>query len=171
MPTLDWIGKRAVVNHHRELPYRLLHCDREASAGEPGGGNLLVEGDNLQALKALLPYYAGQVVHLHHPPYNTGNEGWVYNDNVNAPEIQKWPGDTVSKEAEDLSRHDNWLCMMYRARVAANFLSKDGVLIASIDDFEASRFRLLLDEIFGSNNFIAQLVGIRLEKTMQSSFP
>ncbi len=111
MPTLDWIGKSAVVNHHQQVPTRLLHCD----GGEPvGDGNLLVEGDNLLALKSLLPYYAGQVKCVYiDPPYNTGNEGWVYNDAVNAPEIRRWLGQTVGKEAEDLSRHDKWLCMMY----------------------------------------------------------
>ncbi len=160
MPTLDWIGKRAVVNHHRELPYRLLHCDREASAGEPSGGNLLVEGDNLHALKALLPYYTGKAKCIYiDPPYNTGNEGWVYNDNVNAPEIQKWLGDTVGKEAEDLSRHDKWLCMMYpRLAVLRDFLREDGVLLMSIDDNEVALAKLLLNEIFGGQAFIAQLV-------------
>src|SRR5215471_14214066 len=87
MPTLDWIGKKAVVNHHREVPYRLLHCDKAASAGDADAGNLLVQGDNLLALKALLPYYAGKVKCIYiDPPYNTGNENWVFNDNVNSPE-------------------------------------------------------------------------------------
>ena len=113
MPTLDWIGKSAVVNHHRQVPYRLLQTDEKLSAGDPDAGNLLVQGDNLEALKALLPYYAGQVKCIYiDPPYNTGNEGWVYNDNVNSPEIRKWLDKAVGKEAEDLSRHDKWLCMM-----------------------------------------------------------
>ena len=85
MPTLDWIGKKAVENHHREVPYRLLKCDPELSVGEPGSGNLLVQGDNLEALKALLPYYGGKVKCIYiDPPYNTGNENWVYNDAVNS---------------------------------------------------------------------------------------
>ncbi|MGI8438043.1 MAG: site-specific DNA-methyltransferase [Chthoniobacterales bacterium] len=157
MPTLDWIGKQAVVNHHREVPYRLLRCEREASAGEPGGGNLLVEGDNLQALKALLPYYAGQVKCIYiDPPYNTGNEGWIYNDNVNAPEMQKWLGETVGKEAEDLSRHDKWLCMMYpRLALLHEFLREDGLIFVNIGTDEIGHVCLLLDEIFGSNNRIA----------------
>lgn len=88
MPVLDWIGKEAVVNHHREVPYRLMHCDGELSAGDRDCGNLLVEGDNLEALKALLPYYRGQIKCIYiDPPYNTGNEGWVYNDNVNSPDF------------------------------------------------------------------------------------
>lgn len=160
MPTLDWIGKKAVVNHHREVPYRLIHCDREKSHGDPDAGNLLVQGDNLEALKALLPYYAGKVKCIYiDPPYNTGNEGWVYNDNVNSPEIKAWLGSVVGKEAEDLSRHDKWLCMMYpRLRLLKEFLSKDGVIFVSIDDFEAASLRYLMDDIFGKNNFIAQLV-------------
>ena len=85
MPTLDWIGKKAVLNHHREVPYRLLKCNGKLSVGDPGSGNLLVEGDNLLALKALLPYYAGQVKCIYtDPPYNTGNENWTYNDAVNS---------------------------------------------------------------------------------------
>ena len=124
MPTLDWIGKQAVVNHHREVPYRLIHCDGALSAGDPEAGNLLVQGDNLQALRALLPYYAGRVKCIYiDPPYNTGNEGWVYNDNVNSPEMRAWLGQVVGREAEDLSRHDKWLCMMYpRLRLLREFL-------------------------------------------------
>ncbi|MDO9079716.1 MAG: site-specific DNA-methyltransferase, partial [Desulfuromonadales bacterium] len=86
MPRLDWIGKKSVVNHHREVPFHLLRENSELSVGDPSCGNLLVQGDNLLALKALLPYYAGQVKCIYiDPPYNTGNEGWVYNDNVNSP--------------------------------------------------------------------------------------
>lgn len=113
MPVLDWIGKKAVVNHHRDVPYRLIHCDKSKSVGDPDAGNLLVQGDNLEALKALLPYYAGKVKCIYiDPPYNTGNESWIYNDNVNSPEIRTWLGNVVGKEVEDLSRHDKWLCMM-----------------------------------------------------------
>jgi len=107
MPTLDWIGKKAVLNHHREVPYRLLRCDESLSVGDPDSGNLLVQGDNLLALKALLPYYAGKVKCIYiDPPYNTGNENWVYNDAVNSPEMRAWLGKVVGGEAEDLSRHD-----------------------------------------------------------------
>ena len=160
MPTLDWIGKRAVVNHHRELPYRLLHCDPTLGAGDPASGNLLVEGDNLHALKALLPYYAGRVKCIYiDPPYNTGNEGWVYNDNVTSPEIQKWLGDTVGKEAEDLSRHDKWLCMMYpRLALLREFLREDGSIWISIDDNEIGNLRALMDEIFGLQRHVATCV-------------
>mgnify|MGYP003647564264 CR=1 FL=1 len=160
MPTLDWIGKKAVVNHHREVPYRLIHCDKDKSSGDPEAGNLLVQGDNLEALKALLPYYAGKVKCIYiDPPYNTGNESWVYNDNVNSPEIKAWLGSVVGKEAEDLSRHDKWLCMMYpRLRLLKDFLREDGVILVSIDDYEIASLRYLMDEAFGKNNFIAQMV-------------
>ncbi|MBN2267374.1 MAG: site-specific DNA-methyltransferase [Candidatus Babeliaceae bacterium] len=166
MPVLDWIGKKAVVNHHKEVPFHLLKRDDSLSVGDPDSGNLLVEGDNLVALKALLPYYAGQVKCIYiDPPYNTGNEGWVYNDSVNSAEIREWLGKAVGKEAEDLSRHDKWLCMMYpRLQLLRLFLKQDGVILVSIDDFEAHMLRCLLDEIFGRNNFIAQLVWDKTRK-------
>lgn len=161
MPTLDWIGKQAVVNHHREVPYRLVHCDGELSAGDSEAGNLLVQGDNLEALRALLPYYAGKVKCIYiDPPYNTGNEGWVYNDNVNSPEIRRWLGQVVGKEAEDLSRHDKWLCMMYpRLRLLSEFLAQDGIILVSIDDTEVHTLRYLLQEIFKSN-MVSSLVWV-----------
>lgn len=166
MPKLDWIGKKAVVNHHREVPFHLLKNNDDLSVGDPGCGNLLVQGDNLIALKALLPYYAGQVKCIYiDPPYNTGNENWVYNDNVNSPEMKAWLGRAVGKEAEDLSRHDKWLCMMYpRLALLREFLREDGVILVSIDDFEGYRLRILLDEIFGPHNFIAQLVWDKTRK-------
>lgn len=159
MPSLDWIGKRAVVNHHREVPTRLLHCDGKLSYGDPDAGNLLVQGDNLEALKALLPYYAGEVKCIYiDPPYNTGNEGWIYNDNVNSPEIRAWLNAVVGKEGEDLSRHDKWLCMMYpRLRLLKSFLRSDGAIFVSIDDNEVHRLRMLMDEIFGQNRFVVQI--------------
>ena len=160
MPTLDWIGKNAVLNHHRQVPYRMLQCNGKLSAGDPDAGNLLVQGDNLEALKALLPYYAGKVKCIYiDPPYNTGNEGWAYNDNVNSPEIRQWLRQTVGKEGEDLSRHDKWLCMMYpRLSLLRDFLSEDGVLLVSLDDTELGHLRLILDEIFGKPNFIGSFV-------------
>lgn len=143
MPKLDWIGKKAVVNHHREVPFHLLHNNDELSVGDPGSGNLLVQGDNLIALKALLPYYKGQVKCIYiDPPYNTGVDergedgkrtGWIYNDNVNSPEIRDWLHRIVGPEAEDLSRHDKWLCMMYpRLSLLHQFLREDGVIFASV---------------------------------------
>ncbi|PWB50550.1 MAG: site-specific DNA-methyltransferase [Anaerolineales bacterium] len=159
MPTLDWIGKKAVLNHHNEVPFHLLRCDPELSVGE-ASGNLLVQGDNLLALKALLPYYSGQVKCIYiDPPYNTGNEGWVYNDNVNSPEMRDWLGRAVGSEAEDLSRHDKWLCMMYpRLLLLREMLSDDGSLWMSLDDNEMHNARGILDEIFGANNFITTVI-------------
>jgi site-specific DNA-methyltransferase (adenine-specific)/adenine-specific DNA-methyltransferase len=161
MPTLNWIGKEAVVKHHKDVPYRLLEpvaklsCSPLPLAGEGQGerasGNLIVQGDNLHALKALLPRYAGQVKCIYiDPPYNTGNEGWAYNDNVNSPEIRKWLGEVVGKEGETLDRHDRWLCMMYpRLLLLKKFLHDEGVIFVSIDDDEVHHLRALMDEIFG----------------------
>lgn len=166
MPTLEWIGKSAVINHHREVAYRLLHCDPELSVGDPNSGNLLVQGDNLLALKALLPYYAGKVKCIYiDPPYNTGNESWVYNDNVNSPEIKKWLGEIVKKEADDLSRHDKWLCMMYpRLALLKDFLTEDGAIFISIDDNELHHLRAIMDEIFGPRNFLACVANVNNPK-------
>ena len=167
MPTLNWIGKEAVINHHDEVPIYTLKHDRDRSfitENEPlGTGNLLIEGDNLIALKALLPYYAGKVkCIIIDPPYNTGNENWVYNDSVNHPTIQKWLGKTVGKLAEDLSRHDKWLCLMYpRLCLLHQLLREDGVIFISIDDNEVHHLRILMDEIFGEENFAAQFFWMR----------
>lgn len=160
MPTLDWIGKAAVVKHHRDVPYRLLEADAELSCGDGQSGNLIVQGDNLDALKALLPRYAGQVKCIYiDPPYNTGNEGWAYNDNVNSPEIRKWLGEVVGKEGETLDRHDRWLCMMYpRLVLLKQFLCDDGAIFVSIDDNEVAALRLLMNEVFGAQNFIATVL-------------
>lgn len=160
MAHLDWIGKRAVLNHHREIPFRLLRCDPKLSVGDPDAGNLLVQGDNLHALKALLPHYAARVKCVYiDPPYNTGNEGWSYNDNSNAPEIKAWLGKVVGKEAEDLSRHDKWLCMMYpRLSLLREFLTDDGAIFISIDDNEVHTLRMLCDEIFGANQRVGTIV-------------
>lgn len=157
MPTLDWIGKKAVVGHHKQVPFHLLKCNKELSVGEPGSGNLLVQGDNLLALKALLPYYAGKVKCICiDPPYNTGFEGWVYNDNVNSPEMREWLGNVVGGESEDLSRHDKWLCMMYpRIVILKELLSRDGVIAITIDDNEVNLLGVLLDSLFGQQNRLA----------------
>jgi site-specific DNA-methyltransferase (adenine-specific)/adenine-specific DNA-methyltransferase len=173
MPTLDWIGKKAVVNHHREVPYRLLKCEPKLSVGDPGSGNLLVQGDNLLALKALLPYYAGQVKCIYiDPPYNTGDENWVYNDAVNSPEIRVWLGGTVGKEIEDLSRHDKWLCMMYpRLSLLKSFLRVDGAIFVSIDENELGNLRLLMDEIFGLKNNLGTLVWKRRSSSAMRGTP
>ena len=175
MPTLNWIGKEAVVNHHDEVPIHTLTHDPDRSLGsenEPlGTGNLLIEGDNLIALKALLPYYAGRVKCIYiDPPYNTGNENWIYNDNVNNPTIRKWLGKTVGKLSEDLSRHDKWLCMMYpRLCLLHQLLREDGVIFISIDDNEVHHLRMLMDEIFGEKNFFAILTRRAMHTVRNSS--
>ncbi len=165
MPSLNWIGKDAVVKHHKDVPFRLLEPVQPLScAGDADNaadsGNLIVQGDNLLALKALLPRYAGQVKCIYiDPPYNTGNEGWVYNDNVNSPEIRRWLGEVVGKEGETLDRHDRWLCMMYpRLMLLKQFLREDGAIFVSIDDNEVATLRLLMDEIFGPQNFVATIL-------------
>ena len=160
MPTLNWIGKQAVEKHHLEIPYRLLEYDESLSVGDKESGNLLVQGDNLHALKALLPYYAGKVKCIYiDPPYNTGNEGWKYNDNVNSPEIKKWLNEVVGPEGEDLSRHDKWLCMMYpRLQLLKKMLKKNGAIFISIDDNEQANLKLLMDEVFGPNNFVTNII-------------
>lgn len=158
MPELIWVGKEAVVKHHLEIPYRLLRTDETLSVGDPGQGNLLVEGDNLHALKALLPYYAGKVKCIYiDPPYNTGNEKWVYNDNVSSPEMQKWLRKVVDRD--DLSRHDKWLCMMYpRLNLLYQMLAEDGAIFISIDDNELPQLRCIMGEIFGERNLIATVI-------------
>lgn len=165
MPTLSWIGKEKVVNHHLEVPYHVLehqysYDENGEHAEDNGSGNMIIHGDNLLALKSLLPQYAGKIKCIYiDPPYNTGNEGWVYNDNVNDPRIKKWLGEVVGKEGDDLSRHDKWLCMMYpRLKLLQKLLSDDGAIFISIDDIEITYLRLIMDEIFGSNKFIAQFV-------------
>ena len=161
MPTLEWIGKDKVINHHQEVPFRVL--DRvygfDAQGRHEAGvdsENAIIRGDNLEALKALLPRYEGRVDCIYiDPPYNTGNEGWVYNDNVNDPKIKKWLGEVVGKEGEDFSRHDKWLCMMYpRLKLLHKLLAETGAIFISIDNTELANLRSICDEIFGYNNFV-----------------
>jgi site-specific DNA-methyltransferase (adenine-specific)/adenine-specific DNA-methyltransferase len=165
VPTLNWIGKSAVVKHHQDVPYRLLEPVDELSCGPADSGNLIVQGDNLHALKALLPRYAGQVKCIYiDPPYNTGNEDWVYDDNVNSPEIRRWLGQVVGKEGETLDRHDRWLCMMYpRLVLLRQFLRDDGVIFVSIDDHELANLLKLMEEIFQLRNYVEVFSWIKTE--------
>lgn len=165
MPTLNWIGKDAVVTHHQSVPFRLLRDVPQLASGDTGSGNLIVQGDNLVALKALLPYYARQVKCVYiDPPYNTGNEGWAYNDNVNSPVIREWLGQVVGREGETLDRHDRWLSMMYpRIALLRQLLREDGAIFVSIDDNEVHALRFLLDEIFGAHNFIATVIWQKMD--------
>ena len=176
MPTLDWIGKNKVINHHQEVPYRILErqysFDENGQHAEDNGSpNMIIHGDNLEALKSLLPRYEGRIKCIYiDPPYNTGNEGWVYNDNVNDPKIRKWLGEVVGKEGEDLSRHDKWLCMMYpRLMLLYKLLAEDGVIFISIDDMELSNLRLVLNEIMGGGNFVADISWQRTYSTRNDS--
>lgn len=161
MPTLDWIGKKKVVNHHLDVPFRVLEKKYTYSADNKSkeSENKIIHGDNLEALKSLLPEYEGKIKCIYiDPPYNTGNEGWIYNDNVNDPRIKKWLGEVVGKESEDFTRHDKWLCMMYpRLKLLQKLLSEDGAIFISIDDNEQANLKLICDEIFGSGNFVANV--------------
>ena len=176
MPTLDWVGKSKVVNHHLEVPYCVL--DRKYSFDENGkhdednsSDNMIIHGDNLLALKSLFPQYEGHIKCIYiDPPYNTGNENWIYNDNVNDPRIKKWLGEVVGKEGEDLSRHDKWLCMMYpRLKLLQKLLSEDGVIFISIDDTEYANLKLICDEIFGGNCFVSNISWQRTYSTRNDS--
>ncbi len=181
MPTLHWIGKEKVQKHHNDVPYRVLEkqytygkyedntCGDDASR-VVSQDNMIIHGDNLEALKALLPEYQGKVDCIYiDPPYNTGNEGWVYNDNVNDPHIRKWLGAVVGKEAEDLTRHDKWLCMMYpRLVLLQKLLSPNGVMFISIDDFEQTNLKEICHELFGVQN-VEQYIWCLQDKS-ESSF-
>ena len=165
MPTLNWIGKDKVVNHHLDVPFYTLEpkygfrAEDEADTSETHSGNMIIHGDNLVALKALLPEYEGRVNCIYiDPPYNTGEEKWVYNDNVNDTHIKKWLGEVVGKEGEDLSRHDKWLCMMYpRLALLQKLLHPQGAIFISIDDNEYTNLKAICDEIFGKNCFVANV--------------
>ena len=176
MPTLEWIGKSKVVNHHQEVPFRVL--ERQYSFDEMGkhtedngSDNMIIHGDNLEALKALLPQYEGRVKCIYiDPPYNTGNEKWCYNDNVNDPHIQKWLGEVVGKEGEDLTRHDKWLCMMYpRLMLLQKLLADDGAIFISIDDNELYNLKSICDEIFGASSFVSNISWQRTYSTRNDS--
>lgn len=163
MPTLNWVGKDKVVNHHLDVPFRVLNkvSSFRAPEGAPANStdNRIIHGDNLEALKSLLPEFEGKVKCIYiDPPYNTGNEGWVYNDAVNDPKMKRWLGQVVGKEGEDLSRHDKWLCMMYpRLKLLHRLLRPEGVLFASIDRNEMATFKLLLEEVFGAGNWVGEI--------------
>ena len=162
---LEWMGKQKVVNHHNDVPFHVLErkysFDAKGKHEEDNGSeNMIIHGDNLVALKSLLPRYEGRVKCIYiDPPYNTGNENWKYNDNVNDPQIKKWLGEVVGKEGEDFSRHDKWLCMMYpRLKLLHRLLSSGGVIFISIDDNELYPLKMICDEIFGLKNLLANFV-------------
>jgi adenine-specific DNA-methyltransferase len=157
---LNFKGKEFVWNHHLAVPFRPLMPDATKGIGDVRlDGNLIIQGDNLHALKALLPMYAGKVDCIFiDPPYNTGNEGWAYNDNVNAPMIKEWLAANPIG-IEDGLRHDKWCAMMWpRLRLLHEMLADDGSLWVTLDDNEVHRAKSMLDEIFGESNFVASAI-------------
>lgn len=159
MPTLNWIGKEKVINFHQKVPYRFLERKYTYNKEDGQSENMIIHGDNLEVLKSLLPKFEGRIKCIYiDPPYNTGNEGWVYNDNVNDPKLKAWLGKVVGAEAEDLSRHDKWLCMMYpRLILLRKLLAEDGIIFVSIDDNELYYLKMVCDEIFGSDCFVSNV--------------
>ena len=163
MTEINFKGKTEVVNHHLAVPTPVIEpkykLDKKNKVSElDSEDNLIIKGDNLLALKALLPTHKGRVKCIYiDPPYNTGNEGWCYNDNVNSPLMKDWFGKVV--DIDDQTRHDKWLCMMYpRLQLLRELLRDDGVIFISIDDDEQYRLRSIMDEIFGEDNFVASII-------------
>jgi len=158
-----------VQNHHLAVQYHQLVPKKELSLTDNISlhDNLIIQGDNLKALKALLPTYAGKVKCIYiDPPYNTGNENWVYNDNVNSPMLKEWLGKVVDKE--DMTRHDKWLCMMMpRLKLLRELLSEDGAIFISIDYNEEANLRCLLDELFGEENYRNTFAISRVKKNIK----
>ena len=171
MATIVFKGKEIVRNYHLSVPYHeLAPVAKKSLSKKPGlNDNLIIHGDNLLALKALLPTYGGKVKCIYiDPPYNTGNEKWAYNDNVNSPMMKEWLGKAVDRE--DLTRHDKWLCMMMpRLQLLRELLRDDGVIFVSIDDNEVAHLRMLMDEVFGEGNFVATLVWRGMHTVRNSS--
>jgi len=139
MPLLDWLNKPDAVRTVQKVPYRLLEAVPELSAGDPDTENMLIQGDNLQALKALLPLYAGKVKCIYiDPPYNTRSAFTHYDDNL---------------------EHSLWLSLMYpRLELLRELLAEDGSIWVSIDDNEAHYLKVMMDEVFGRRNFVASVV-------------
>jgi adenine-specific DNA-methyltransferase len=166
VPTLQFKGKTVIETYHHTVPHHRLELDADLSVlgkGEKPSleGNLIIEGDNLLALKALLPTHAGRIKCVYiDPPYNTGNEGWVYNDNLTQPQFKEWIGQTVGKEGEDACRHDKWCCMMYPRLELLKLLmhEDDGSIWISIDDNEVHSLRAICDDVFGEENFVATVI-------------
>ena len=172
MAHLEFKGKYSVYSHHLAVPYRPLVPDAARSLDPMGvDDNLIIHGDNLAALKALLPRYAERVNCIYiDPPYNTGNEKWVYNDNVNSPLMREWLRANGPVDGEDLERHDKWLCMMWpRLHLLRELLADDGVIFVSVDDNESAHLRMLMDEIFGEENFFAALTRRAMHTVRNSS--
>ncbi len=160
MTELVFKGKEFVWNHHLAVPFRPLVVQADKGLGEARlDGNLIIQGDNLHALKALLPMYAGKVDCIFiDPPYNTGNEGWAYNDNVNAPMIKEWLNSNPIG-IEDGLRHDKWCAMMWpRLKLLHELLADNGSLWMTLDDNEAHRATQMLLEVFGEDCHEATII-------------
>ena len=158
LPTINFIGKDKVSKYHQQVPYKVLNHVDEKSCGS--SDNKIIHGDNLEVLKSLLPEYQGKIKCIYiDPPYNTGNENWIFNDNVNDPKLQKWLGQVVGLEGEDFNRHDKWLCMMYpRLQLMQKLLSDDGYIFISINFKDEFHYlRCICDEIFGVNNYVGTI--------------
>ena len=161
MPVLNFKGKSIIYSHHLSVPFHPLKINKNKSLSKENPSledNLIIHGDNLHALKALMPRYVDRIKCIYiDPPYNTGNESWVFNDNVNSPLIEEWFGKEIGND--DLERHDKWLCMMWpRLQLLKELLTEDGVICISIDDNEQSHLQLIMDEIFGEDNHLATIV-------------
>lgn len=165
MPTLNWIGKEKIVNHHRDVPYCVLDrkysFDKTGQHEEDNGSeNMIIHGDNLYALKALLPKYEKKIDCVYiDPPYNTGHPvdkgGWIYSDKVDDPAISKWLGQVVGEDSEDLTMHDKWLCMMYpRLYLIKKLLSENGSIAISIGHHELVNLVEICKEIFTTKQII-----------------
>jgi adenine-specific DNA-methyltransferase len=165
MPEIVFKGKEYVYNHHLTVPYRPLVPHAEKGVGPADlAGNLVIHGDNLHALKSLLPRYAGGVDLIFiDPPYNTGNEGWCYSDGVNSPIMKEWLS-TNAVDGDDMLRHDKWLCMMWpRLVLLRELLSERGSIWMTLDDNEVHRARMVMDEIFGAENFVATCIWHKMD--------
>lgn len=139
MPILDWMTRADDVRAAASVPYRLLEAAPELNGGDPASPNMLIQGDNLHALKALLPYYKGAVKCIYiDPPYNTRSAFEHYDDNL---------------------EHSQWLAMIYpRLVLLRELLAEDGSIWVSIDDNEGHYLKVLMDEVFGRRNFVATFV-------------
>jgi adenine-specific DNA-methyltransferase len=167
MSTINFKGKSLIQNHHLTVKHHQLIPKKDKSLTKKVSleDNLIIHGDNLKALKALLPTYTNKVKCIYiDPPYNTGNEKWVYNDNVSHPMFKDWLGKIVDNE--DMTRHDKWLCMMTpRLKLLRELLRDDGVIFISIDDNEQHRLRELMDEIFGEENYLTTITWRRKKES------
>ncbi|WP_370195630.1 MULTISPECIES: site-specific DNA-methyltransferase [Aurantimonas] len=160
MTELNFKGKEFVYNHHLSVPFRPLVPHAEKGVGPVAlDGNLIVQGDNLHALKALLPLYASKVDCVYiDPPYNTGNKEWAYRDDVNAPMIHEW-FNTNPISLDDGLRHDKWCAMMWpRLKLLDELLSPEGLIFISINSVELSRLKGMCDEVFGDDRYIGEFI-------------